>query len=72
MQIEKHIEIIDLALLLYNNVLVIADTHIGYEEALNKQGLLVPRFQFREIIRRLDGIFAILERRCSICWYIGK
>ena len=63
MQIEKHIEIIDLALLLYNNVLVIADTHIGYEEALNKQGLLVPRFQFREIIRRLDGIFAILEKR---------
>lgn len=27
-------------------VLVIADLHIGYEEALNKEGILVPRQQF--------------------------
>ncbi len=55
-------EIIDLALYV-DNVLIIADTHIGYEEALNKQGILIPRFQFKEIIKRLDGIFSKLKGR---------
>ena len=32
-----------------------------YEEALNKQGLLIPRFQFPEIITRLDSIFNKLK-----------
>jgi putative SbcD/Mre11-related phosphoesterase len=39
-------------------VLVIADSHIGYEEALNKQGILIPRLQFKEIMKSLEPIFA--------------
>ncbi|MBU4015741.1 hypothetical protein KJ878_06140 [Patescibacteria group bacterium] len=50
----KGIEIIDLGLLLnQEKILVFADFHIGYEEALNKQGILVPRFQFKDVIKRL-------------------
>ena len=57
MEISKNIEIVDLALYLKKeNILIIADTHIGYEEALNKQGVLIPRFQFKGIIKRLEKI----------------
>src|SRR3989338_5634354 len=57
MEIAKDIEIIDLCLLLKKeNILILADTHIGYEESLNKQGILMPRFQFKEIIERLEKI----------------
>ena len=53
MNILPGIKIVDLALSAGNN-LILADTHIGYEEALNKQGVLIPRFQFKEIIQRLE------------------
>jgi len=59
MEISKNIEIIDLCLYLKKEkVLVIADTHIGYEESLNKQGVLIPRFQFKEVIKRLEKVFS--------------
>jgi len=35
---------------------VIADLHIGYEEALNKQGILVPRIQFKETMNELKEL----------------
>lgn len=54
MEILPNIEIIDLALYLKKEkILIIADLHIGLEEAMNKQGVLIPRFQFREIQMRL-------------------
>lgn len=56
MKIYNNIEIVDLALK-YKENLIFADFHIGFEEALNKEGVLVPRFQFSEIIKRLDKIF---------------
>lgn len=65
MEILPGIEIIDLALKI-GNTLVIADTHIGYEEAINKQGILIPRFQFKEIIDRLDRIFKKAKKRIDI------
>jgi len=59
MEIAKGIEIIDLGLYIKKHkLLVFADFHIGYEEALNKQGILIPRFQFRDIIQRLGKILA--------------
>jgi len=36
--------------------LVIADLHIGYEEHLQKKGVMVPRTQFKDIIKRLDWV----------------
>lgn len=36
--------------------IVISDLHIGFEESLGKQGVLVPRTQYKAIIKRLDWI----------------
>jgi len=53
----KGIKIIDLALCLTKSkTLIITDSHIGFEEALNKQGFLIPRFQFKDLIQRLEKI----------------
>lgn len=60
MKILPGIEIMDLALY-FNSTLVIADVHIGYEEALNKQGVLVPRLQFEEMVKRMERIFDALK-----------
>lgn len=57
MEILPGIEIINKALWLPSNkALIVADLHIGYEEALNKQGVLVPRMQFREIKHELEKL----------------
>ena len=61
MKIFNDIELIDLTVYV-DNTLILTDFHIGYEEALNKQGVLLPRFQFKEIIKRLDKIFAKLRK----------
>ncbi len=55
MKVADNIDIIDLALCIKGH-LILSDSHIGFEEALNKQGILVPRFQFESIIKRLDHI----------------
>ena len=60
MKILSGVEIIDLALY-FDSTLVIADVHIGYEEALNKQGVLVPRLQFEETVKRMEAIFKELK-----------
>ncbi|MBN2459696.1 metallophosphoesterase [Candidatus Woesearchaeota archaeon] len=58
MDILPNIKIIGLALYLEKQkILVIADTHIGYEEALNKQGILIPRLQYNEVIKQLELVF---------------
>lgn len=63
MKITDDIEIIDLALYLNKEkTLVFADFHIGYEEALNKQGILIPRFQLKETLERLERIFLFFKR----------
>jgi len=59
MEIHPGIETIDLALYLKDSkTLVIADLHMGFEQALEKQGVLVPRFQFKDMIDRLEQVFA--------------
>ena len=51
------IEIIDLALYIKrHDALIISDLHIGYGEALNKQGILIPRFSFKDMTQRLNKI----------------
>lgn len=57
MKIHDNLKIIDLALK-YKDNLIISDLHIGLEEALNKAGLLVPRFQLQEVLARLEKIFS--------------
>ncbi|AEG17802.1 metallophosphoesterase [Methanobacterium paludis] len=55
-------EIVDLALVIRNN-LIISDLHLGYEEALNAEGIMVPKFQYQKIIARLEKI--ISQTDCS-------
>ncbi len=57
MEIAKGIEAVDLGVYIKKSkTLVLSDFHIGYEEDLNKKGILVPRMQFRDTIIRLEGI----------------
>lgn len=59
MELSKCIEIIDLALYLKDcKALVLSDLHIGFEESLMKQGVLVPRFHYKDVVDRLEQIFA--------------
>ncbi|MGV8151828.1 MAG: metallophosphoesterase [Candidatus Nanoarchaeia archaeon] len=37
-------------------ILVVADLHFGYEEALNKAGVMLPKTQYKEIIKELKKI----------------
>lgn len=46
-----------------NGVLVFGDIHLGFEEMLNKQGVFVPREQYKKIINNLDKIFSFLRLR---------
>ena len=62
MKVFNSIELVDLGIYT-DKTLIFTDFHIGYEEALNKQGLLVPRFQFPEVIERLDSIFSKLKNK---------
>lgn len=56
------IEIVDLTLYLKKHqTLIIGDLHIGMEEALNAKGVLIPRFQFKELMVRLEKIIQVAK-----------
>ncbi len=58
------IEIADLALYLKKeNILVIGDVHLGFEEAMSMQGVFMPRFQFQDTVARIGGIFSLLQQK---------
>jgi hypothetical protein len=51
-------EILDLTLFFpEHSILVLADLHLGFEEALIKQGILVPKFNLLDCIKKLKKIF---------------
>jgi len=67
MKILPGIEIINKALWLPSKkILILADLHIGYEEALNKQGILVPRMQFMETKRDLKKLLRNVKPKTII------
>lgn len=67
MNILPNIKIIGLTLYLEKQkTLVIADTHLGYEEALNKEGILIPRLQFKEILKHLELVFKEIKPKLII------
>ncbi|MEM4259200.1 MAG: metallophosphoesterase [Candidatus Pacearchaeota archaeon] len=60
MRIESEVKYVGKCLLLTNDnerILVIGDLHLGYEESLNKAGIMVSRRMFKEIISELDRTF---------------
>ncbi len=62
MEIISGVEIKDLSLYIkQKKILVVSDFHIGFEEALNKQGILIPRLRFEEVTERLKDILKGIE-----------
>lgn len=62
MLIHENIEIRDLGLyLIKEKTLIISDIHIGFEESLNRQGVLVPRVFFKEFLGRLKKMLDDVE-----------
>ncbi|MEK6940522.1 MAG: metallophosphoesterase [Nanoarchaeota archaeon] len=54
MYIDKNVKIIDLGLYLEKqDLLIVGDIHLGYEESLNNRGILVPRFQYKETVEKM-------------------
>jgi hypothetical protein len=57
------IEIMGLCLYIRaEDTLVFADLHLGYEEELRKMGMLVPRFQYDEIITHLEKVVSSIKK----------
>lgn len=57
MEILPGIQIADLCLYIKKHkILVVGDMHIGYEEELNKKGVLVPRVHYKETMMRFEKI----------------
>ncbi len=60
--IDNGIRLLDLSVYLEeSHTLIIADTHIGFEEYLNKTGVMVPRFQLKELKKRLLEILESVD-----------
>jgi len=57
MEMYPGLKIVDLALL-YKDTLILGDIQLGYEENLEREGVLVPRFQLQDILERLEKILA--------------
>lgn len=59
---DKNIQIKDLGIYLKKEkTLVIGDLHLGFEESLTTQGILVPKFQLKETIKRLEAMLVNLD-----------
>ena len=62
MEIMKGFENVHLALYIKQlNSLVIGDVHMGYEEELNKRGILIPRHHFKDVVASLTMVFKHLQ-----------
>ncbi len=61
-KIIDNINIIDLGIKI-DDYLIISDLHLGYEESLNKEGIMIPKFQYNKILDRLSEIQ--IESACT-------
>lgn len=67
MEILKGIEMVGKALWLpREKILIIADLHIGYEEDLNSQGILIPRTQFRDMKKEIEIVLNDLKPKTIV------
>jgi putative SbcD/Mre11-related phosphoesterase len=64
LELSSYIFIVDLGLYFKEHkLLAITDLQFGYEESLNKRGVLVPRVAHQEMLKRME---AILQQCCRI------
>lgn len=62
MRIHKNIEIRDLGLyLVQEKILILSDLHIGQEESIHRQGIMVPLFQFEDLKKRISSMLADVD-----------
>lgn len=67
LEISKGIEIVELALWLKKEkVLIINDLHLGYEEVLHRKGILVPKFQIKEILSQFQSLLKKVKPKLII------
>ena len=60
MEILNGIEIVDLALFIKKeSILIFGDLHIGQEESMNKEGILIPRFQYKDLLFKTKKIISL-------------
>ena len=64
MELVKGVEAYDLALYLpKHKTVVFSDLHMGFEESLQSQGVLVPRTHYKDLVDRYEQIFAELQKK---------
>lgn len=62
MNLTEEIQIINLGLYIKKNkTLIISDLHLGYENAMEVKGILLPRFQLKDMLKNLEEIFSKVE-----------
>jgi uncharacterized protein len=54
-KITNNVQIIDLSLKI-GDYIIISDLHLGYEQSLNTEGFMIPKFQFEKILGSLEKI----------------
>ena len=67
MEISKELEIVNTALFIRpEDVLILSDLHIGYEEALHHRGVLLPKTQLKTILSQLKQIFTQVKPKIIV------
>jgi len=62
MKILDNIKIVDLGLyFVKEKTLVVGDIHIGLEEAMNKEGIMVPRKGLKKVLEHFNRIFSMAD-----------
>ena len=61
MNLTDKIKIIGPGILINNKILVLSDFHFGYEEMLTKRGIMIPRFQYKDIEDTLKRVLAEVQ-----------
>ena len=56
-ELAKNLRIEDISLV-YKDILIMGDLQLGYEESMEYAGYLIPHFQLKDIIEKLDKIFS--------------
>lgn len=64
MQLATGVDAIDLGIYLPSHkTLVFSDFHMGFEHSLNAQGYMLPRTHYKDVVDRLELIFAELKKQ---------
>jgi putative SbcD/Mre11-related phosphoesterase len=67
MELLKNIIAEDLFLyLLEHKTFIVSDIHIGYEESLNRRGILIPRYNYNDLILRMERAIEKIRKKYVI------